>query len=82
MPLEMLGPEHDVANDDMVFILRRAGYPPAEVIVPRSAIVQGEPFVRARAKGWFRDHEWPEHGMRIRIDAYQFNPNFRQPEGY
>jgi hypothetical protein len=80
MTLETLDPRHDAASDETRFSYPFTGEPNSAVIVPRSAMVHGEAFIKARTEGWFIDHPKPRPGESIRIETYQFNPRLRQPE--
>ena len=81
MPLEIFDPRYDAANDQMVFPLSFDGQATTEVRLPRTAMVHGEPWVKARINGLFRYHKQSECGAPIRIEEYEFNANLRQPEG-
>lgn len=81
MSEERLDPRHDAANDEMRFAYPFSGQASAEVRVCRSAMVQGEAWVKARIEGWFRYRERPHPGMTVRIPDYQFDPTKHQSEG-
>jgi len=52
-----------------------------EVRVSRTAMLQGESWVKDRIEGWFRYHDRPIPGTSIRIPDYQFDSNLFQPGG-
>jgi hypothetical protein len=56
------------------------GQPVSEVRVCGSAIVPGEPWMKARIDGYFKYHDRPQPGASIRIPDYQFDPSLFQPE--
>jgi hypothetical protein len=66
-------------NDEHIF-LYPFGKPNARVIVPQSAMVQGNDFIKHRIEGWFDSHPKPQSGETLRIPDYQFDPHLRQKE--
>jgi hypothetical protein len=79
MSVEILDPRYDVLNQEMRFAYPFTGDPDCEVRVPRSAMVQGEEWVKSRIEGYFIDHSKPEPRTSMRIPDYQFDLNLRQP---
>lgn len=65
--------------DEMRLPYPFTGQAHSEVRVSRTAMVQGEAWVKARVEGWFKNHERPQPGTSIRIRDYQFDPNLFQP---
>jgi hypothetical protein len=63
----------------MRFAYPFSGRPDSVVVVPYSAMMQGEPWIKARIEGWFRHHDRPTRGESLRIPDYQFEPNLFQP---
>lgn len=80
MTAQTLDPGHDPNKDEMCFRYPFTGQANSEVRVCRSAIVQGEAWVKARIEGYFKYHEKPQPGTTMRIEDYQFNPSLFQPE--
>lgn len=76
---EILDSRHDAANDLMRFPYPFTGQANSEVLVHRSALAQGEPWVKSRIEGWFRYNARPKAGASIRIPDEQFNPKLFQP---
>ena len=64
--------------DEMRLPYPSTGQAHSEVRVSRTAMVQGEAWVKARIEGWFKNHERPQPGTSIRIPDYQFDPNLFQ----
>jgi hypothetical protein len=81
MSVQSLDPRHDANSDEMRFLYPFSGQSDSEIRVPRSAMAQGEAWVKARIKGWLRYHKRPGPGTSIRIEDEQFDPKLRQPEG-
>lgn len=79
MPDEKLNPRHDGDRDEMRFPYPFTGQPNSEIRVSRTAMVQGEAFVKSRIEGWVRAHGKPQPGTSVRIPDYQFDPNLFQP---
>ena len=79
MTVVMLDPRHDANNDEMRFPYPLTGEPDREVRVPRSAIVNGIPWIKERIEGYFIDHPRPEPGASMRIPDYQFEVKLFQP---
>jgi hypothetical protein len=71
---------HDPDNDEMRFPYPLTGAANSEVRVCRSAVVQGEPWVRARIEGYFKYCDKPRLGTSVKIPDYQFDANLFQPE--
>lgn len=79
MTLEITDPRHNAINDEMRIPYPLVGEPDSEVRVPRSAMVQGEDWVKGRIEGYFINHPKPEPRTSMRIPTYQFDPNLQQP---
>lgn len=77
---ETLDQRHDPNSDRMRFPYPFTGQANTEVLVPRSAIVQGEAWVKARIEGLFRYYETPQPGESLEIPDYQFDAKLFQPE--
>jgi antitoxin component of MazEF toxin-antitoxin module len=70
-----------MVDDEMRFPYPFNGQPNSTVVVPCSAMVQGEDWIKSRIEGWFRDHGKPKTGETKRIPDYQFDPHLSQPTG-
>ncbi len=82
MTVEPLDPRHDASRDALLIPYPFTGSAESKVLVPASARVQGETFIRARIEGWFRYHDKPQPGtIYDEIPGEQFYPHLRQPEG-
>ena len=79
MPEEKLDPKRDVASEEIQFPYPFTGEPNSEIRVTRTAMVQGEVFVKSRIEGWVRAHGKPQPGTSVRIPDYQFDPILFQP---
>lgn len=79
MTTPTLESRHD-PNDEIRFPYPFTGQPSSEVRVCRSAIVQGEAWMKARIEGYFKYHDRPQPGTFIRIPDYQFDPSLFQPD--
>lgn len=79
MPDQPPDPRHDDADDEVRFPYPFTGQADSEIHVSRTAMVQGEAWVKARVEGWFKHHHRPRPGASVRIPDYQFDPNLFQP---
>lgn len=80
MTIQPLDPRHNPNEDEMRFPYPLTGAANSEVRVCRSAVVQGEAWVKARIEGYFKYYDKPQPGTSVKIPDYQFDPNLFQPE--